>query len=111
MHGTLTRHESFMSAFVSQHSHFNQWSISFQFIKWLLQPGKLRYLAVGREVVGISGLLSPRALDGVAVDVGVVHRHDGVRGRLLRRKSEKSRHQFIKGFNTSSKTTYHIFGP
>lgn len=53
-----------------------------------------KYL-VSREVVGISGLLAPRALDRVAVDVRIVNSHDGVGGRLLRRKSGERKGQQI----------------
>ena len=54
-------------------------------VVWELRPRDERreLQLVGRQVVGVSRLLSPGALDGVAVDVGVVHRHDGVGGRLL----------------------------
>jgi hypothetical protein len=55
---------------------------------WLLVICSKAHLAVGGEVVGVSRLFSPRTLDGVPVDVGVVDGHDGVSGRLLRRKSD-----------------------
>ena len=41
------------------------------------------------QVVGIPRLLPPGALDGVAVDVGVVDGDNGVGGGLLRGKPEK----------------------
>ncbi len=55
---------------------------------------KGRYLAVCRQVVGVTGLLAPRALDGVAVDVGVVDSHDGVSRGLFRRKSGKNKNNY-----------------
>ena len=48
------------------------------------------------QVVGIARLLPPRALDRVAVDVGVVDGHDGVGSGLLRRKPAQRNVGFLK---------------
>lgn len=48
-------------------------------------------LAVRGEVVGVAGLLAPRALDRVTVDLRVVGGHDRVSRRFFGRKSEMKR--------------------
>ena len=45
------------------------------------------YLSLSLSIVGVTGLLAPGALDGLAVHVRVVHRHDRVRRALLRGES------------------------
>ena len=59
-----------------------------------LSPVVESYLAVCREVVGVSRLLAPGALDRVPVDVGVVHGDYGVRRGLLRRKPATNKMQW-----------------
>lgn len=49
------------------------------------------YLSSLLSIIRISTFFAPTALHRLAVDVGVVYRHDGVRGRLLGGKPEIER--------------------
>jgi hypothetical protein len=44
------------------------------------------YLSSSLRVVGVAGLLAPRAFDRLSINVSVVHGNDGVSGRFLGRE-------------------------
>ena len=68
-------------------NHTIHWkAVQWRGIVWSKDVDKI-HLTVRWEVVRISGLLSPRALDRVAVDVGVVDADDGVGRRFFCGKS------------------------
>ena len=54
---------------------------------------RVRTYLIGRQIIRIPRFLSPRAFDGVSIDIGVVNGHDGVRCGLLRWKPEEQEQQ------------------